>query len=90
MTESNLDQGIRNSQSTSKFERKLLAIVRPTKKSYYDISNIEGIKKLKLRVKFSTLNGHRCRLNFECSSPICMCGGGTEGNKHFVLHSLSV
>ena len=65
-----LDQDIRNSQSISEFKRKLLAIIRPTKNSYYDVFDIEGIKKLtKPRVNFSTLNGHRFRHNFDCSSP---------------------
>ena len=52
-----------------------------------DIFDIEGIKKLtKLSVNFSAINGHRFRHNFECSSPICMCGEGIEDNKHFLLH----
>ena len=83
----NLDQDIKTSQSISEFKRKLLAIIRPTKKSYYDIFDIEGVKKLtKLRVNFSALNGHRYTHNFESSSPICMCGEGIEDNKHFLLH----
>ena len=36
----NLDQNKRNSQSISEFARKLLAIIRPTKKSHYDIFDI--------------------------------------------------
>ena len=82
-----LHQNIRNSQSISDFKRKLLAIIRATTISYYDIFEIECITtSTKLGVNFSALNRHRFRHNFECSSPMCVYGGGIDDNKHFPLH----
>ena len=40
----------------------------------------------KLRVKFSPLNEHRFRHNFNCLSPLCVCGTGNEDGEHFLLH----
>ena len=40
----------------------------------------------KLRVEFSALNEHRFRHNFDCVSPLCLCGIGNEDNAHFLLH----
>ena len=40
----------------------------------------------KLRVKFSPLNEHKFRHNFESLSPICACNSGIEDNEHFLLH----
>ena len=55
--------------------------------SIYGIRDIVGIKRLtKLRVEFSALNEHRFRHNFDCVSPLCLCGMGNEDNAHFLLH----
>jgi len=82
-----LDQDTKNAQSISKFKRRLLAIIWPTRNSYCDILNIEGIKKLiRLRVEFSALNEHRFRHNFDCSSSACKCETGIVDNKHFLPH----
>ena len=40
----------------------------------------------KLRVKFSDLNEHKFRHNFECLRPICNCGTAYEDNEHYLLH----
>ena len=37
-------------------------------------------------MKFSALNEHRFRHNFDCVSPLCLCGIGNEDNAHFLLH----
>ena len=72
-----LNQDLKNVQSISDFKRRLLTIIRPTRNSYYDIFDIEGIKKLtKLRVDFSALNEPRFRHKFDCTSPVCKCGMG--------------
>ena len=82
-----LDDDTKNSQSMSEFKRKLLAIIRPTKNPFYDVFDIDGIKKLtKLRVNFSPLNEHRSRHNFDCSNPTCMRGRSIEDNEDFLLH----
>ena len=53
----------------------------------FNIHDITGIKRLtKLRVKFSDLNEHKFRHNFDCVSPICDCGQANEDNEHFLLH----
>ena len=53
----------------------------------YGIRDIIGIRRLtKLRVEFSALNEHRFRHNFNCVSPLCLCGIGNEDNAHFLLH----
>ena len=79
-----LDDDIKNSQSIFEFKRKLLANIRPSKNHFYDVFDIEGIKNL--RVNFSPLNEQRSRHNFDCSSPTCIGGRGTEDNEHFLLH----
>ena len=46
-----------------------------------------GIKRLtKLRVKFSDLNEHKFRHNFDCLSPMCECGMANEDNEHLLLN----
>ena len=82
-----LDNEIKDSASLGEFKRKLLAIIRPSNNSTFHIHKINGIKKLtKLRVKFSDLNEHKFRHNFDCISPICGCGKANEDNEHFLLH----
>ena len=77
----------RNSPSVSQFKKNLLAIIRPSKNPTYNIRDILGIKLLtKLRVEFSSLNGHRFKHNFACLGPIGVCGTVTEDNEHFLLH----
>ena len=49
--------------------------------------DIPGVKLLtRLRVNFSSLNEHRFRHNFGCSSPICICGAALEDTEHYLLH----
>ena len=67
-----------------------MRLVRPSKKSYFCIHDIEGIRLLtSLRVQFSYLREHKFRHKFQCSSPMspmCLCETGIENNKHFFLH----
>ena len=71
----------------SEFKRKLLKLIRPPKRSIFNIYDSEGIKLLtQLRVKFSDLHYHRYRHNFHCTSPTCLCQTGIEDNEHFLLH----
>ena len=82
-----LDKNIKDSNTLAEFKRKLLAVIRPVKKSVYNVYNMAGIRNLtKLRVKFSPLNEHRFRHNFDCLSPLCVCGTGNEDSEHFLLH----
>ena len=76
-----------NSNTLAEFKRKLLAGIRPVKKSVYNVYNITGIRNLtKLQVKFSPLNEDRFRHSFDCLRPRCVCGMGNEDSDHFLLH----
>ena len=82
-----LDNEIKNSASLGEFKREVLAIIRPSRNPIFNVDDITGIKRLtKLRVKFSDLNEHKFRHNFDCLSPICNCGKANEDNEHFLLH----
>ena len=82
-----LDVSMRLSQTISEFKRKFLKLIRPPKRSIFNIYDLEGIKLLtQLRVEFSDLRYHRYRHNFHCTSPTCLCQTGIEDNEHFLLH----
>ena len=81
------DNEIKNSASLGEFKRKVLAIIRPSRNPIFNVDDITGIKRLtKLRVKFSDLNEHKFRHNFDCLNPICDCDKANEDNEHFLLH----
>ena len=64
-----------------------MGLVKPTKKSFFGIHDIEGVRLLtRLRVHFSDLREHKFRHKFHCSSPMCICQTGSENNEHFFLH----
>ena len=64
-----------------------MRIIRPGKTPLYNIHYNVGIKLLtRLRVHFSPLNEHRFRHNFDCLSPICICGSANKDNEHYLLH----
>ena len=82
-----LDETIKNSPTISVFKRELVRLVRQTKKSFFGIHDIEGVRLLtRLRVQFSDLREHKFRHKFQCSSPMCICQTGSENNEHFFLH----
>ena len=82
-----LEKSVQDSPSLAVFKSKLLRIIRPEKNPVYNIYDILGIKLLtRLRVNFSPLNEHRFRHDFDCLSPICICGTGKEDNEHYLLH----
>ena len=82
-----LGDEIKNSLSLSQFKSKLLKIIRPEGISVYNISDIEGVRLLtKLRLRFSVLNEHKFRHNFDSLTPFCACGNDKEDNEHFLLH----
>ena len=41
-----------------------------------------------LRLRFSSLNEHKFRHNFDSLTPFCVCGMDNEDNVHFLLHCL--
>ena len=82
-----LDEDTRNSASIGEFKRKLLVQIRPPCRSVYNVHNVTGVRNLtRLSVGFSPLNEHRFRHNFDCLSPLCVCGKGNEDTEHFLLH----
>ena len=82
------DETIKKSPTISVFRRELVRLVRPTKKSFFCIHDIEGVRLLThLRVHFSDLREHKFRYKFQCSSPMYICQTGSENNEHFFLHS---
>ena len=84
---SELENDIFESITLGEFRGKLLAKIRPEKKSLFEFRDIRGLRRLtKLRVKFSPLNEHRFRHSFESVNPICVCNSGIEKNEHFLLH----
>ena len=80
-----LDSNIRTQPKISSFKRKLIAIVRPEKRSAFKVSDLNGIKLLtRLSVKFSDLREHKFRHNFYIT-PMCLCSEDTETTEHYLL-----
>ena len=83
-----LDETIRNSESTSIFRSRLLSFIRPLESNVYNIFDPIGLKFLtRLRLGFSHRNEHRFRHNFqECMNPLCSCSLEIEDTSHYLLH----
>ena len=82
-----LDPNIRNLPNISQFKNALLRLIRPKGNSLYGFSDRVGIRLLtRLRVDFSDLKLHKYDHNFNCASPVCMCGLSPESTEHFFLH----
>ena len=82
-----LDNEVKHAVSIAQFKNKLLSTIRPVENSMYNIHDITGVRQLtKLRLQFSALNEHKFRHNFDCLSPVCICGIENEDNEHFLLH----
>ena len=67
-----VDETIKNLPTVSLFKRELVRLVRPSKKPYFGINDLEGT-----RVQFSNLREHKFRHNFRCPSPMYLCQTGT-------------
>ena len=82
-----LDVTLQSSQTISEFKRRLIQLIRPPKRSMFNIHDLDGVKLLtRLRVEFSDLRSHRFHHNFHCPDPSCLCKTGIEDNEHFLLH----
>ena len=80
---------VQSSETISEFEKRLIQIVRPVKRSIFDVHDLYGVKLLtRLRVEFSDLCSHGYNHNFHCPEPSCSCQTGVENNEHFLLHCL--
>ena len=70
---------IRNAPTVSAFERLLLSIIRPTRKSFDGITSHSELSIIpRLRVHFSDLHEHRFDHNFASESPLFICDSGIE------------
>ena len=81
------EKDVLESNMLDEFKRKLLVKIRPDRKPVFEICGTSGVRCLtKLLVRFSPLNEHKFRYNFEPVSPICRCNTGIEDNENFLLH----
>ena len=68
------------------FKKYLHDFIRHLGHPVFEIRDIFGIKLLtKIRVGFSDLHDHRFNHNFNCDSPVCLCGLEEETSVHFFL-----
>ena len=73
----------------SEFKKRQIQIVRPVKRSIFNVHDLYGVKLLtRLHVEFGDLRGHRYNRNFHCPEPSCSCQTAIEDNEHFLLHCL--
>ena len=79
---------LRNSLNLKSFKASILALVRPSPKSIFDIHDSLGIKWLfQLRVGLSPLNEHKNNHNFiDTPSDKCIVCKRSENLEHFFLH----
>ena len=72
--------------SVPSFKKYLNDFIRPPGHSIFGICDKFGVNLLtKIRVSFSDLRDHRFNHNFNCESPICLCGNEDETSVHFFL-----
>ena len=84
----NVGPDLRNVETLSKFKSTVLKIIRPEKKSIFNIHNHIGIKYIyQLRVGLSFLKAHKKAHNFG-DTPVdtCLCHTGVETTEHFLIH----
>ena len=84
-----LDSTIRDSESIAIFKKRLLSFIRPIPSNVQNIFHPIGLKFLaRLRLRFSHLNEHRFRHNFqECINPLFSCSLETENTSHYLLQN---
>ena len=83
----NLDASIKDLPSLSQFKSALLKLFRPQPRSYFNVTDKTGIRRLsQLRIGLSDLRDHRNKHHFvNCPVPTCSCLQGPETTKHFLL-----
>ena len=86
----NIGLEIRNIEQLSLFKKTLLSFIRPARKSFYNIRNPAGIKKLfRLRVGLSELKSHKKDHNcLDTPSNMCVCGIEPEDTEHFFFYDV--
>ena len=83
----NIGPELRGSASLAIFKKNLLNIIRPVKKSIFNIFNQKGISWIfQLRVDLSPLKSHKKSHNFlDTPDDICQCTLNSETTYHFFL-----
>ena len=62
-------------------------MIKPKKRHLFGMNDRVGANLLtRLRVDFSDLKLHKFDHRFNCGSPLCSCGQGSESSVHFFLH----
>ena len=83
----NLDVSVKDVPTLSRFKSALLKKIRPSPKSYFNVADRNGIRRLaQLRVGLSDLRQHRNNHHFvNCPDATCVCSQGIETTEHFLL-----
>ena len=83
----NLDPTIRCSPTLSLFKKRLVNIIRPTKKEIFNVVDCQGLKWIfQLRLELSPLKSHKKRHNFaDMENDSCWCSNSSETTYHFFL-----
>ena len=83
----NLDASIKEVPTLSQFKSALLKKIRPTPRSYFNVIDKLGLRRLaQLRVGLSDLRDHRKNHHFvNCPVATCACSQGNETTEHFLL-----
>ena len=83
----NMCDEIRNSDSLMIFKTKLFSLIRPPKKSIFDIHKPTEIKHIfRLRLGLSELKSHKKRHNFlDTPNDICSCNQASADTFHYLL-----
>ena len=71
----------------SQFKSALFKKIRPSPKSYFNVADRNGVRRLaQLRVGLSDLRHHRNNHHFvNCPDATCACSQGLETTEHFLL-----
>ena len=82
----NIGPEIRKIETLSLFKQKLVGIIKPEKKSIFNVHSPNLRHLFQLRGGLSALKAHKHRHKFkDTPSDACVCGNGPESTLHFLL-----
>ena len=77
---------IRKTETLSLFKKTLVRIIKPDRKSIFNLHSPDLKYLYQLRTGLSSLKAHKHRHNFkDTPSEACICGNGPESTVHFLL-----
>ena len=83
----NIGPDIRTLDSLSRFKSTLIQIIKPPKKTTFNIQKSSLKYLYQLRGGLSSLKAHKFRHKFDDTpNPTCSCGAAVESTRHFLLH----